>query len=374
MVERTPLLIEITRDAPCEGRRDDLLRLAFERGAAGSGGARGPAAIRRHAAACPRCRAFLATARVGTRLAREALDEIDEAHGPAGAGAPDLTRTREFDRWLDGELAARTEREIALAMARTAQWLLRCDAEIAARIVTAYEEDDGATGRLPPADAYVRGLEQRLRMRAPLPTTSAKSAAARSDQDERLLDMLRKTATADATNKDARLRLGRALLERGQEITRGGLALGWLTQSHYEWFGRGSSAVRACLDRGLACEASGELRAALLQNFAVTFADLGASASALAFLVRGLECQPSGVVRAMLLGSRLIWLAGLGNTWRVERTLRLITRDCAQAIIRRQYAPASLCAKIQAFASRTGASEDRVSAASKLCVEVLHGE
>src|SRR5688572_2107101 len=139
MSERESTLVEITREAPCDGRREALLRMV-----AITGPVPADAETSRHLRSCQRCRAFVESLRIGGRLARDVFADL-EARAGAGTREPvNLAETKVFDRWLERELESRSERDLAYAMARTAQWLLRCDPEVAERLIDPSE--DPSTG------------------------------------------------------------------------------------------------------------------------------------------------------------------------------------------------------------------------------------
>lgn len=368
MSERESTLVEITREAPCDGRREALLRLVAlpaERPA--------DAETSRHLRGCKRCRAFVESLRLGGRLTRDVFADLEERAG-AGKRAPvNLAETKAFDRWLERELETRSERDLAYAMARTAQWLLRCDPEVAERLVLPSEEQQDPRVRARPTVSFLSKLLFRLSRR-----WDGASTANIPKSRTNLLDLAVATAVevcndADISVSTKRLALARALLKQAHELTRGRLGVVWLVRAHVEWFKGDEGRVRGLLESAEECEDSATIHAHVFQNQALLVAERELGGSSITLLHHALACAPASRHLALFRGNLVCYYAALGRFDAMDREILCIERLGQLAWIRSRLVPNRVEAYMQYMASRHSLKLQRVASAVRRCVGAIHG-
>ncbi|MSR48226.1 MAG: hypothetical protein EXS13_14405 [Planctomycetes bacterium] len=356
MVERGATLVEITREAPCEGRSDELLRLATAlRGESGG------EATRRHVSKCARCRAFLDHARLGMRLAGDAFAGL-EAVGGTRAKAPfDLTRARSFENWLDRALWSRGERDLAHAMARTARWLLCLDPDVTTSLVSSDDPVARVPGALSTANSFVNLLEREQTLCVP------------TERDRRLIVELRRDAARSPWTRSAQLTLVNALLARSLELSKGAAGFPWLVRALTEWYVGDEAKVPQLLETAARAACSADNRAAILLSHAVHRSEAGHGNEASVLLDRALAANPSPVVRSPILVTKLTWLATAGRFEALDRQMRMFPSQDQREIARQRNPPAVVAIRVASIAHRHGLSAERCELAVRRVVEALHG-
>jgi hypothetical protein len=381
MSDRSPAMIKVTREAPCDGRREELLSLAALRS-----DARTSPAVMRHLRTCRRCKAFLHSVQGELRLARDAFSNLDDADNdrgrhprlagsetadPAGASLASLPTSRTFEQWLDRQLRDRTELKLAEAMTRTARWLHRLDPKVAARTVDLSESARPAGAPPPTAFDFAAELERSMAWRSSACRSSRTRRRTEPPSDFELVEAIRRFAASDAMAHAGFARLASALLERANDLAGGKLGATFEVRAIVRWFHDDVSGAAADLQQAIACRNS--CQGSLLYNLALLRYEADGDPSHFRLLARAIECSPRVEARRTMLLTRLVWNASLGRFSAMERDAGMIANMHQLSSARCQVTPAKLEESLRFLVARFAIPEMQTKRAIRRSLETLHG-
>jgi len=357
------VLVEISREPPCPGRRGALLTVAT----LGSD-ADGAAETLRHSARCARCHAFLETVRLELRLAADAMGELHDRFGRRGPPPYDLAKPKSFDRWLDAELRVRSERDLARTLVRVARWLFRADPDVAERTEVGDASSHGP-GALP---RFAAELAERLALRAQNHAgvkAPPRLRVARRD----LVEWLSSFGERDAPDARAREKVARQLLAQAQAIAGGKCAEAWLVESLIEWFHGDASKVAGLSERAEKHADTVDGRACAFLNLGLLASDEGRDAERGPWLDRALAMAPSPPIEQTIRVNKLLWAVTTGRAHAAALEVAALERGGRLALARQRHPPASLRRVVEFLAARDGLAPARAEQAARDAIGALHG-
>jgi hypothetical protein len=363
------VLVEISREPPCPGRRGALLTVATQ-GSDAPGGAE----TLRHSARCARCHAYLETVRLELRLAADAMGELHDRFARRGAPPFDLAKPKSFDRWLDAELRVRSERDLARTLVRVARWLFRLDPDVAARTEVGEASQHGpevepGLGALP---RFAAELTERLALRAQ--NHAAMKAPPRLRVARRdLVEWLSSFDERAAPDVRAREKVARQLLAQAQAITDGTCAEAWLVEALIEWFSGDAAKVAGLTERAEKHSDSVDGRACAFLNLGLLASDEGREAVRGAWLDRALAMAPSPPIEQTIRVNKLLWAVTTGRARGAELEVAALERSGRLALARRRHPPAGLRRVVDFLATRYGLAATRREQAARDAIGALHG-
>jgi hypothetical protein len=360
MSERSSTLVEITRDAPCEGRREELLRLVTQ-----GPNAVGATGARRHVSRCRRCRAFVDTAALGQRLAGEAFASV-EAEPSAKPATFDFTRRNSFENWLDRELWQYGREAVANMLARTARWLLRLDPDVAEKVGPTEVELVGAEERTVPQAQVAATFRRHL-----LAFTNGPVATRQRRRLDSLLagfENLEQLGGSSAGRKD----LAAKLSNYSVEVSAGQSVLPLIVRSLVTWFGDTTKNLESQIEAATLVNGDADLRATALLNHALLDAEWRFPASPLRSLERALEIRPRRRVTLEILRTRSLWHAAAGDDARCVADLRRLQALGGLELARRRMPIRIINDRLRFLRDRHSLDDVRVASAAALLREALH--
>ncbi len=387
MTDPSPALIEITREAPCDGRREELLSLAALRD-----DARTSPAARRHLRTCRRCKAFLRSVQGELRLARDAFTDLrghdnarshpprltaTDAADPAGVRLAALPTSRAFDRWLDRQLRDRTELQLAEAMTRTARSLFHLDAAVGDRAVsidsTPSRQAAGEMNAGERAQALLREFASRSTTRLGVAASTARRAAEAAEN--RALENQLRTLLCINQPRDAAIRLlARSLVDRALDLTDRKSGSAWLMQSMFAWFDDKQGNVEELLLRASNCANEPNVAASVLLNLALLRSTATLGPETMNLLSRALECQPSRSLELLIRGNRALWLGALGQNELADRDLHALRRPESVAVTRRHFGVGTIQRIVASLSTHNHVPKSRETEALRRTIEAIHGQ
>jgi hypothetical protein len=353
------LQVEIVRDAPCDGRRQELLRLATALVATPR-----DAALRGHVASCPRCRAFLDHASLGLRLAERAFASAEARFGatadPDRSPPFDLTRSRSFENWLDRELWSRGRRDLALTMARTARWILRLDPEVARTF--------------PEAGSRATGLDRHSTKRQEIGRLVAALAIGGAEPgDGSAVASFERVFASPNPSPVVRLRAADSLLGRAIEISGNQLAAPWLIRALRDWYFGDPRDVPVGLERASRVVQTAEEVVAVTYNRMIWGAESRLDRGTLRRLDRVLAEAGSAFQLSVMLATKLTWQFAVLDFDGAARTVSALTRHGVLDSVRRRLVPESIVQRLSALGALHGRNSRQCELACRQMVEALHG-
>lgn len=382
MNEQTPALIEITREAPCDGRREELLSLVALRADAPRS-----AAVRRHARNCRRCAAFLASVQGELRLTRDAFGELQtpvgqrDAHDLA-ADTPEadtalaaLPSSRKFDRWIEQQLKRRSELDLAEAMTRTARWLFRIEPDIAARVAAAGDEPPSTVSLPPSAAEHAAELQRRLAWRDSVSRGCGRKSVRQSHSsagDNGLFDEFRKLLVNVRQAKVAHRNISRSFIDRAHELAAGQFGGAWLMSSLIDWCWGDAASVDELLRRAAACDNPPNTAASILLNTALRRAERTLGTEVLDLLARALACGPSVSLERVIRMNRVLWNHSLARFEHASRDIAAIHRNSSAMDLREHFGVESINRILSSLATRHELPKSRRTLAIRKTIEAFH--
>ncbi|MBL8842626.1 MAG: hypothetical protein JNL90_13990 [Planctomycetes bacterium] len=365
MVERTATLVDVTRDEPCPGRREELLSLAALREQSPT-----QASARRHVASCRRCAAFLSSVQLELRLGVDAFSELRARHAARTAPPFDLARSKSFTAWLEGELEERSELELARALTRAASWLHRLDPEVASRVTV---EDSrpwfSSESIAAPLLASVVATISRLISGSP---GGRHRRGAQLPNEQSSVDLQRVLQQAITTTPRFRITVARSLVDAALSISDGKCGAAWLTLALLEWFDGDDKRVPTLLSRAERDASDDHVRAASLVNFGIYSTDHGSMSEGFEFLHRAITLA-SPTVRRSIHSTTALWLASCDRPDEAVREINKIRAIDRIMEARKRLSPRIARNVIQKFGTRAGLTSGQVESNARRVLEALHG-
>lgn len=371
MVERTTTLVDVTRDEPCPGRREELLSLAALREQSPT-----QASARRHVASCRRCAAFLSSVQLELRLGVDAFSELRARHAARTAPPFDLARSKSFTAWLEGELEERSELELARALTRAARYLHLLDPEVAAKVVVADDRPATLTSNVGSTTDHeidcraglVSSLVGWLSKQPPV----SRSAGALA-RDAELVASIQSCTTPAGSSARLRDEIALAVLDRAQEVAGGRFGPAWQLRGIIEWFSIDPSNVRRHFERATQYADAPNSRAICLVSLGVLSSDEGDDRSRYQFMSAALAQQPSPGISRSIHSTRMLWFAGSGRIDNALAELSAISRLGLLELTRRRTTPSIIRSTMGQLAVRYDVPRARVANATRQVIEALHG-